>query len=207
MMASLFLAAQAPPAADKQGPAQPAVVRPGENLVLENIPPIPLAIAEKANQYGEFRSATLLDWNPVKREMLVSTRFADVPRDSHAEDAGRQRAHSCTFFPDRTGGAHYGPKGDYFVFSKDVGGGETFQLYRSSAKWQRHLTDGKSRNTGPVYSHNSNLVAYSSTRRRAGFDIWGDGPHQPESDHLLMQLQGGGRKLLISLLITRSCWC
>ena len=74
LMASLFAAAQ------PSAPAQPAVVRPGENLVVENIPPIPLAIAEKANQYGEFRAAGLLDWNPVKREMLIGTRGENLLR-------------------------------------------------------------------------------------------------------------------------------
>jgi dipeptidyl aminopeptidase/acylaminoacyl peptidase len=198
IMASLFVAAQAPPAADNKGPAQPAVVRPGENLVVENIPPIPLAIAEKANQYGEFRSATLLDWNPVKREMLVSTRFADVPQIHMLKMPGGART-QLTFFPDRTGGAHYGPKGDYFVFSKDVGGGEWFQLYRYDLANGNVtlLTDGKSRNTGPVYSHNSNLVAYSSTRRTGqDTDIWMMDPTNPKSDHLLMQLQGGGWEAL-----------
>ena len=110
-------------------PAQPAVIKPGDNLVVENIPPVPAAIAEKANQYGEFRSATLQDWHPTKREMLIGTRFADVPQIHMVKMPGGDRA-QLTFFPDRTGGGHFGPKGDYFTFSKDVGGGEWFQIYR-----------------------------------------------------------------------------
>lgn len=56
MMAS-FAFAQGAPA------SQPAVLKPGDNLVVENIPAVPAAIAEKANQYGEFRSAGLQDWD------------------------------------------------------------------------------------------------------------------------------------------------
>jgi dipeptidyl aminopeptidase/acylaminoacyl peptidase len=173
---------------------QQAVFRPGENLVLENIPAVPASIAEKANQYGEFRSANLLDWDPQRQEMLIGTRFADVPQIHMVKMPGGART-QLTFFPDRTGGAHYGPKGDYFVFSKDVGGGEWFQLYRydlASGNIEL-LTDGKSRNTGAVYSHNADRVAYSSTRRTGqDTDIWTMDPRDPKTDHMLLQLEGGG---------------
>ena len=94
--------------------AAQAVVRPGDNLVLENLPPVPASVAEKANQYGEFRGAGLQDWDPIKREMLITTRFADVPQIHRVKMPGGDRS-QLTFFPDRVGGAHYGPKGDYFV--------------------------------------------------------------------------------------------
>src|SRR5215472_7972545 len=82
---SLLLAQGAPP-------AQPAVIKPGDNLVVENIPPVPAAIAEKANQYGEFRSAGLQDWNPKQREMLIGTRFADVPQIHLVKTPGGARS-------------------------------------------------------------------------------------------------------------------
>src|SRR5215475_12593836 len=113
----LFLLLLTLPALAQGGPAAPpSVIRPGDNLSIENIPQIPASIAEKANQYGEFRSAGLLGWDPAKREMLISTRFADVPQIHMVKVPGGART-QMTFFPDRTGGAHYGPKGDYFVFS------------------------------------------------------------------------------------------
>src|SRR5450432_60577 len=166
MIASLFVGARVPAVAQGAPAAQAAVVRPGENLVVENIPPVPQAIAEKANQYGEFRSAGFADWDPVKREMLIGTRFADVPQIHLVKMPGGDRT-QLTFFPDRTGGGHYGPKGDYFTFSKDIGGGEWFQIYRydiASGKVTL-LTDGKSRNTGRSFAHNDNRIAYTSTRR------------------------------------------
>src|SRR5689334_9627166 len=171
-----------------------AVYKPGENLVLENIPAIPMSIVERANQYSEFRSAGLLDWAPTKREMLISTRFADVPQIHMVKMPGGART-QLTFFPDRTGGAHFAPNGEYFVFSKDVGGGEWFQLYRYDLATGNItlLTDGKSRNTGPVFSENSDRVAYSSTRRTGqDTDIWTMVPRDGKSDHMLLQLQGGG---------------
>jgi dipeptidyl aminopeptidase/acylaminoacyl peptidase len=175
-------------------PAQPAVIKPGDNLVVENIPPVPAAIAEKANQYGEFRSATLQDWHPTKREMLIGTRFADVPQIHMVKMPGGDRT-QLTFFPDRTGGGHFGPKGDYFTFSKDVGGGEWFQIYRYDIANGNVtlLTDGKSRNGGRRFAHNDNRIAYTSTRRTGkDTDIWIMDPTDPKTDKMLLQLEGGG---------------
>src|SRR5437762_2853971 len=42
-------------AAQTASPTSDAVIRPADNLVVENIPPIPASVAEKADQYGEFR--------------------------------------------------------------------------------------------------------------------------------------------------------
>ncbi|HLZ00476.1 MAG TPA: prolyl oligopeptidase family serine peptidase [Candidatus Angelobacter sp.] len=172
----------------------PAVIRPGDNLVVENIPAIPAEIAEKGTQYGEFRGATLQDWDPVKREMLIGTRFADVPQIHRVKMPGGDRT-QLTFFPDRTGGGHYGPKGDYFTFSKDIGGGEWFQIYRYDVASGEVtlLTDGKSRNTGRSFAHHDNRFAYSSTRRTGqDTDIWVMDPTNPKSDKMLLQLEGGG---------------
>jgi dipeptidyl aminopeptidase/acylaminoacyl peptidase len=192
----LLLVALIPAALSAQsGPSTaPAVIKPGDNLVVENIPPIPAAIAEKANQYGEFRSAGLQDWDPVKREMLIGTRFADVPQIHRVKMPGGDRT-QLTFFPDRTGGAHFGPKGDYFTFSKDIGGGEWFQIYRYDLATGNVtlLTDGKSRNTGRSFAHHDNRFAYSSTRRTGqDTDIWIMDPTNPKTDKMLLQLQGGG---------------
>lgn len=191
--ASIFMVIS-PLMAQGAPPAQPTVLKPGDNLVVENIPPVPAAIAQKANQYGEFRSATLQDWHPTKREMLIGTRFADVPQIHMVKMPGGDRT-QLTFFPDRTGGAQFGPKGDYFIFSKDMGGGEWFQLYRYDLATGEVtlLTDGKSRNTGAVFGYHDDRVAYNSTRRTGqDSDIWIIDPRNPKSDKMLLQLEGGG---------------
>src|ERR1044072_1526568 len=56
------------------------VVVPGDNLVVEGVPPIPATLPEEVRRYTEFRSASLASWHPVRREMLISTRFGDVPQ-------------------------------------------------------------------------------------------------------------------------------
>jgi dipeptidyl aminopeptidase/acylaminoacyl peptidase len=183
------------PATAQTNAAQTDVIRPGDNLVLENIPAIPSAIAEKALQYGEVRTAALQDWNPSRREMLIVTRFADVPQVHVVKMPGGART-QLTFFPDRVAGAHYGPKAsNYFTFSKDVGGGEWFQFYRYDLAdgSVTLLTDGKSRNTGAAFAHNDSRFAYSSTRRTGqDTDIWIMDATHPKTDHMLLKLEGGG---------------
>jgi dipeptidyl aminopeptidase/acylaminoacyl peptidase len=160
------------------------------NLHPEGFPPIPLAVAEESAPYDEYRTATLLAWHPSNREMLISTRFANTPQIHRVLMPGGDRT-QLTFFPDRTGDAWYSPvSSDTFVFSRDIGGGEFYQLYRFDLKTQRStlLTDGKSRNQFVQWSPSGTRIAFSSTRRNGrDSDIWVMDPMKPDSARLLMQ--------------------
>lgn len=83
--------------------AQTSVITPNENLVLEGIPPIPATLAETVNRYTNFRSAGLSSWHPARREMLISTRFADTPQ-VHLLKFPLGSRQQMTFFPERVGG-------------------------------------------------------------------------------------------------------
>lgn len=178
-------------------PAQtpPLDIVPGDNLAIDGIPSIPAAIAATTNRYTEFRMAGLQDWHPTERNLLITTRFGDTNQVHQVKFPGGDRS-QLTFFPDRVAGASYQPtKGDYFLFLKDVGGGEWFQIYRYdfSTGDSTLLTDGKSRNLGVQWNHSGDRIAYSSTRRNGkDTDIWMMDPRDPKSDHLLVQLEGGG---------------
>ena len=81
------------------------------------------------------------------------------------------------------------------MFTKDIGGGEWFQYYRYDLADGNVilLTDGKSRNTGRVAAHHDNRFAYSSTRRTGqDTDIWIMDATDPKTDHMLLQVDGGG---------------
>jgi dipeptidyl aminopeptidase/acylaminoacyl peptidase len=168
---------------------------PNENLVTEGIPNIPSSLAETVDRYNNFRGASLDSWDPVKREMLISTRFADTSQIHLVKMPGGART-QLTFYADRVAGAQYSPtKDDFFVLSKDIGGGEFFQFYRYDVATGdvTLLTDGKSRNTNPAWSYTGDKIAYGSTRRTGNdVDLYVVNPTQPKSDHLLVQLQGGG---------------
>ncbi len=179
--------------------AQNEAVAPNENLVEEGIPAIPAALAASAERYNNFRRAGFVDWSPVRREMLISTRFADTPQLHLVKMAGGART-QMTFYPDAVVRAQYQPTtGKFFIFSKDVGGGEFFQIYRYDLDSGEItlLTDGKSRNVGPIWSYAGDKIAYGSTRRDGkDVDVWEMDPAQPKSDHLLAQLTGGGWQVL-----------
>src|SRR5947209_12966388 len=171
------------------------VVAPGDNLVVEGVPAIPASLAEEVRRYTEFRTAGLASWHPVRREMLISTRFGDTPQIHLVRMPGGART-QLTFFPERVTGASFRPKtGDSFVFSKDVGGSEFFELYRYDIQTGdvTLLTDGKSRNTDPLWSHDGTRLVSGSTRRNGrDVDLYVVNPTDPKSDRQLMQLEGGG---------------
>ncbi len=175
--------------------AQEAVIAPPENLIVDGVPQIPASLVETAGRYGSFRSANLADWRPVKREMLIATRFAETPQ-LHLVKMPEGARQQLTFFADSVGAARFHPNGgDYIVFAKDIGGGEWYQLYRYDMKTGSVtlLTDGKSRNLPGPWSSDGDRIAYMSTRRTGkDTDLWVMNPDDPQTDHLLTQLAGGG---------------
>ena len=175
--------------------SQSDVVTPNENLIVEGVPKIPASLADTVDRYTNFRAANLQSWDPAARQMLITTRFADTAQVHLVKMPGGART-QLTFYPDRISGAWYSPtSGASFVFSKDIGGGEFFQLYRYdlASGDTTLLTDGKSRNTDPVWSYAGDKLAYGSTRRTGNdVDLYVVDPANPKSDHLLAQLNGGG---------------
>ena len=175
--------------------AQSDEILPNENLVAEGIPKIQAALAESVGRYSEFRSAYFASWHPTRREMLIETRFADTYQVHQLRFPGGARS-QLTFFPDRVAGADYQPgKADSFLFVKDVGGGEFYQIYLSDLATGNItlLTDGKSRNTGPRWSYQGDLIAYGSTQRTGDdVDIWVVNAPDPASARMVAQMQGGG---------------
>src|SRR5713226_1668476 len=165
------------------------------NLKPEGIPAIPASLLEMVVRYNESRSATLGDWHPTKREMLISTRFGDVPQIHRVGMPGGARF-QLTFYPDRVSAARYRPTtGESFVFSKDVGGAEYFQLFLYDIKTGQAtlLTDGKSRNTSPRWSHDGRFIAYASTRRNGrDTDIYVADPSDVKTTRRMLEVQGGG---------------
>ncbi|MBW4420401.1 MAG: S9 family peptidase [Myxacorys californica WJT36-NPBG1] len=182
--------------------AQSDAILPGENLVVEGIPAIPSSLTETVERYTQFRFASLLSWHPTRREMLISTRFGDVPQVHRVKFPLGSRQ-QITFFPEPVYGASFQPtQGDYFVFSKDVGGNEFNQNYRYDVASGNVtlLTDGKSRNSGGVWSNKGDRMVYTSTRRNGkDADFYVINPQVAKAsaaptpeDRLLAQVESGG---------------
>jgi len=165
------------------------------NLHADGFPPIPASIAEESAPFDEFRTATLFSWHPTRHAMLIGTRFADTVQVHRVVAPGGART-QLTFFPDRIAGAQYSPvSADTFVFTKDIGGNEFYQLFRYDLKTGKStlLTDGKSRNGGMVWSPKGTQIAFTSTRRNGrDTDIWLMDPMRPESARMLAQTAESG---------------
>ncbi len=175
--------------------APATTIQPNENLVVEGIPAIPAAIAQQVDRYTQFRAANLSTWHPTQREMLISTRFADVAQ-VHQVQMPMGARQQLTFFPERVSGASYQPtEGKYFVFSKDIGGNEFAQNYRYDLATGdvTLLTDGKSKNGRGTWSNRGDRQVYSSTRRTGkDTDFYVIDPLNPASNRLLTENPGGG---------------
>ena len=170
-------------------------ITPGDNLVVDGIPPIPAELAEKVSRYTEARAAGVQDWHPTRPEMLITTRFGDTNQLHLVTQPGGTRT-QLTFFADRVDGGSYDPvSADFFVFTKGAGGNEFNQNYRQdfATGAVTLITDGKSRNSEPRWSNRGRSIAYTSTRRTgADTDIYTASPLDPESEKMIAEVKGGG---------------
>lgn len=175
--------------------AQDGVLAPNENLVADGLPPIPASIADEVRKYSEVRTAGFADWHPVRREVLVSTRFGDS-NQLHAVATPGGARRQLTFFPDRIAAGSYQPTtGNYLLFVKDIGGGEFYQIFRLdlASGDVMLLTDGQSRNGGPVWNKAGDRIVYTSTRRNGtDSDLYVMNPADRATDRLLLAVDGGG---------------
>jgi dipeptidyl aminopeptidase/acylaminoacyl peptidase len=146
-------------------PASSAVARVERGqLVIERVPEIPPALADRMYQYQQARSASFSGW--TGNGVLMLTRFAETNQVHLVAFPGGDRR-QLTFFPEPVNTATPAPDGKSFLFAKDVGGNEYFQIYQFdlATGTQRMLTDGKSRNGNPLWSDRGDRFAFSTTRR------------------------------------------
>lgn len=134
--------------------------------VTENVPEIPAELSERLARYQNTRGAGFAGWLP-DGGMLVTTRFGETNQVHRVAGPGMARE-QLTFF-DEPVGSVASPRGlaDGFVFTRDVGGSEFWQVfhYDIASREARLLSDGESRNQGPVWSHDGQRLAYGTTRR------------------------------------------
>jgi dipeptidyl aminopeptidase/acylaminoacyl peptidase len=177
------------------GLAEEANIQPNENLRTDGIPPIPTEVATKARRYTENREAVFTSWSPSGDQMLILTRFADTHQVHLVKSPGGDRK-QLTFLPDNIDDATFPEESaNYFVFVKDTGGNEFYQLYRFDLDTGEStlLTDGNSRNESELWSHRGRRLAYTSTRRNSkDSDIYLIDDANPKTDRLLTQVDSSG---------------
>lgn len=167
-----------------------------ENLEVEGIPAISNALVNEVKNYTEFRGASMVAWHPLKKEMMISTRFANSNQLHLVKMPGGDRK-QITFFNEPISAATYEPtRGDYFLFLKDIGGNEFSQiyLYDLNSKRTTLVTDGKrSQNGGIRWNTKGDKIAYASTKRNGqDRDIYMMNPLNPMNEKKIVENTGGG---------------
>lgn len=135
------------------------------NLVIEDIPEIPAQLSEQLNRYRNTRDARFQGWLATGG-VLITTRFGETTQ-IHAVDAPGAARRQLTFFEEPVLGADPNPTGPTMLFTRDVGGGEFYQVFLQHLETGVYqlLTDGKSRNGSVLWSNAGGRFAYYTTRR------------------------------------------
>ena len=175
---------------------EPPTLQPPAALRADGMPAIPASIAAAVGAYTEFRSAWFAGWHPTKREALILTRFADTVQVHELRMPGGARR-QLTFYPDAVDDASWPRRSsEYFLFTKDLGGDEFSQIYRTDvASGATTLVSdgGRSQNSLGPWSHAGDRMAFASTRRNGvDRDVYVMDPRDPSSARLLLEVKGGG---------------
>lgn len=138
------------------------------NLLLENIPEIPARLKDRLRHYQNTREAALADWLPDGSGLLIATRFGESAQIHELVQPGHYRK-QLTFFnePIFTARSCPDPQRPGFLFPKDVGGNEAYQLYYYDLQNGdcHQITDGEARYSNAIWSPNGTAFAYSSNKR------------------------------------------
>lgn len=172
-VAALALACAAPALAG-DAPKGAVVREHTGNRVSENLPAIAPALLERLERYQNTRGASLGGWTG-EGCLLIATRFAET-QQAHRVCEPLGMREQLTFHREPLNSLDAAPKPlDGFVFGKDVGGNEFWQLhwFDLATRETALLTDGKSRNQDARFSHDGKQLAYSSTARNGrDIDVW-----------------------------------
>ena len=172
------------------------IIVPNENLIAENIPAIPKSLNEKTKKYSESRGASLTAVHPNAKELIMVTRFAST-NQLHKLSQPMGARKQLTFFDEPVNSASYEPtKGEYLIYSKDIGGNEFGQLFKLDLKTMEStlLTDGgRSQNGGITWKKDGSGFYFSSTKRNGGDrDIYFMNPSKPQETKVILEVKGGG---------------
>ncbi|HZS45964.1 MAG TPA: prolyl oligopeptidase family serine peptidase [Blastocatellia bacterium] len=173
--------------------AQTAEIDPGPDLVLEGVPRIPESLATSIKRYTTAYGLPMAAWEPQKHAIMLKDLSNSFTAISRVDSPGKDRQ-VISLIP--VGGVYdlyFDPNGKYLVYNKDTDGNEAFQMYfyELSTHKSIRITDGKSRNTEPVWSNAGDRIIYSSTPSgENGVSLYVMNPASPETNRLLVKSSG-----------------
>jgi len=177
------------PGAAEEKTAKDTYVKVPETIITENIPPIPASIEEKMRQYRDMKSASFVDWDPREQGMIVRTRTGATIQLCWLEKPMGELKQLTDFKEPVTRGYFSpDPARKYFLFAKDVGGGENYQFFKYDLDTGKPvmITDGKSRNQAVVFNNKGDRIAYANNSRTGMlFDVYVMDPDKPAEAKLV----------------------
>jgi len=164
-----------------------------KNLEVVGVPPVPASLVSDVAPYTQAYGLPLADWDPVKREIWLKG-LSSMTWISKVKAPGANPDNSSIYI--QSPGiydVYFQPQYKYLAYTKDTDGNETFQLYLYEINGgdSKQLSDGKSRNTEPVWSNAGDQIVYSSSPLGAdGVNLRVLNPFEPKTDRLLVQSSG-----------------
>lgn len=165
----------------------------GKNIEAIGVPPIPDSLPRELAPYSSVYGLPLAGWDFEKREILLKG-ISNSTWVSRVTSPGAKALPTMIYI--RESGiydVYFQPQGKYLAYTRDTGGNETFQLYlyQIGRLQSTMLSDGKSRNTEPVWSNAGDKIVYSSTPiGDLGVNLRLIDPFNPTSDHLIAKSPG-----------------
>jgi dipeptidyl aminopeptidase/acylaminoacyl peptidase len=172
--------------------AQSQFISPGENIEAVGVPAIPASLARVVQRYTTGYGLPLAGWDSTKREIWLKNLTSNSASVFRVTEPGAASQPSL-YIPAGVYDLYYQSQGRYLVYNQDTNGNEAFQMYLYDLGTHKSLllTDGKSRNTEPVWSNAGDRIIYSSSPVGAnGVSLYVINPQDPKTNRLLIQSQG-----------------
>jgi len=172
-----------------------SIVGQGSNDSSEDtLPKVPASLIRDVGPYTRMSAFGLAGWHPSKRELWAKAITPSYSSISGVTEPGSS-PQPHTLIPSNVYDVYYSPQETSLVYVKDTDGNEIFQLYAFDPNRNKSalISDGKSRNTEPVWSNKGDRVVYSSNRRnRTDIDLYVVSPNDPTTTRLLAEADGAG---------------
>jgi dipeptidyl aminopeptidase/acylaminoacyl peptidase len=172
--------------------AQSDEIAPPKSMEVLGVPKVPASLAKEVKRYLGAYGLPLAGWHPEKRELWVKGISSAAWVARVETPAGPQKPWVYLPFGD-VYDVYFQPQAKYAVYNRDANGDESFQmfLYNPATRASTLLSEEKSRNTEPVWSHSGERVVWSfSPSKGSGVSLAFINPFDPKSRRLLVESTG-----------------
>ncbi|HJY41176.1 MAG TPA: S9 family peptidase [Steroidobacteraceae bacterium] len=161
--------------------AQTIATRQVGTATLQDVPEIPAEVTAAVQRYQNYRAASFQDWLS-DGSILIATRFGSTQQIHRVTAPGADRT-QITFQSEPVAGATTIPGTQRFVFARDTGGDEWFQIYSAGITGEpQQLTEAGTRNQSIAFSPDGQMIAWArATKGSAEYAIYVADPSDPRT--------------------------